>query len=296
MLLHPLVTIGIPTYNRSASLKCAIESALSQDYSNLNILISDNASTDDTELICRVFCENDKRIKYIKQQFNIGATANFMEVLNLAEGMFFMWLSDDDWLEKSYISECVKVLISNPDYSLVAGRCKYFSGTKLIFQESNLNLLQNSNTSRILSYYSNVTYNGIFYGLMRLDLLSKANLKKTMGSDWLLIASIAFSGKIVTIPHTYINRTLNSTKNGYKRIGKSLKLSGLQFYFQVNFPFISIAISAFKDILWNSYFYKEIKIFPKTLLAIRVFITILYKNYRFKVFNSLKIFYLRLKK
>ena len=78
---NPKVSIGIPTYNRLGSLKRTLNSISNQTYQNLEIIISDNASTDGTQKICQKFCEADKRIKYILQPYNRGANANFMEVL-----------------------------------------------------------------------------------------------------------------------------------------------------------------------------------------------------------------------
>src|SRR5438552_18501845 len=82
----PLISIGLPTYNRSATLAKAIESVLSQDYRNIELLISDNASTDDTEAICLKVARQDKRVKYLRQQTNQGPVANFREVLRRSGG------------------------------------------------------------------------------------------------------------------------------------------------------------------------------------------------------------------
>jgi glycosyltransferase involved in cell wall biosynthesis len=74
-----LVSIGIPTYNRAELLKRAIESALNQDYKNIEVIISDNASTDDTESICQFYCNQDARLKYVRHSQNRGPGANFSE-------------------------------------------------------------------------------------------------------------------------------------------------------------------------------------------------------------------------
>src|SRR5713226_3275180 len=92
-----LVSIGLPTHNRSASLRRAIASALAQDYRPIELIVSDNGSTDETETICRAAAEHDSRIKYLRQPENRGAAANFQAVLDHARGDFFLWLADDDW-------------------------------------------------------------------------------------------------------------------------------------------------------------------------------------------------------
>lgn len=84
----PLVSIGIPTYNRAASLRRAIESALAQDYVNLEVVISYNASTDETQAVCEGFARKDSRIRYIRQVTNHGAVANFRNALSQPKGEF----------------------------------------------------------------------------------------------------------------------------------------------------------------------------------------------------------------
>src|SRR2546426_4767904 len=91
---NPLVSIGIPTYNRSSSLVRAVESALAQDYDNLEIVISDNASTDETANLSVEFCKKDMRIRYIRQSKNLGITENFRRALGASHGAYSMWPSD----------------------------------------------------------------------------------------------------------------------------------------------------------------------------------------------------------
>src|SRR4051794_27303453 len=114
----PLVSVGIPTFNRATVLKRAIESFLAQDYSNLELIISDNASPDETESVCEEYCARDTRVTYIRQRSNRGPRPNFLEVLHRARGPLFICLGDDDWLDSSYIRLCVQKLTENPDYAL----------------------------------------------------------------------------------------------------------------------------------------------------------------------------------
>ena len=95
----PLVSIGIPTHNRERLVSRAIESALHQDYPHIEIVISDNASTDSTPEICRRYSQERPNVRYIQQTQNVGATKNFDAVLQRSSGEFFMWLGDDDWLD-----------------------------------------------------------------------------------------------------------------------------------------------------------------------------------------------------
>src|SRR4029453_11577973 len=94
----PKVSIGLPVYNGEPHLRGAIESVLGQDYSNLELIISDNASTDGTWDLCRGFAERDSRVRMYHNDTNIGAAAKFNRVFELASGPYFVWAAHDDLL------------------------------------------------------------------------------------------------------------------------------------------------------------------------------------------------------
>ena len=114
------ISIIIPTFNRAEYLKKAIESALAQDYESLEIIVSDNASTDSTEEIIQRYI-NDRRFKYFRNKDNLGMVANWRKALfEHADGDFFIILSDDDYfIDNQYISNAVKLIENNPDMVLV---------------------------------------------------------------------------------------------------------------------------------------------------------------------------------
>ena len=108
--LPPLVSVGIPTYNRANLLRRALQSVLRQDYTNLEIIVSDNCSpTNDTSEIVELCQRDDKRIKFYKQAQTIGAKANFIFVEQQAAGEYFIWLADDDeWVSDDFLSSLMK--------------------------------------------------------------------------------------------------------------------------------------------------------------------------------------------
>lgn len=99
-------------------LSDALESLLNQTYPNIEYIISDNASTDDTERVMREFVKKDGRLQYIRQKENIGAIANHEYVLREARGKYFMWASDDDWWDPRFVETLAKVLEKNPEYGV----------------------------------------------------------------------------------------------------------------------------------------------------------------------------------
>jgi glycosyltransferase involved in cell wall biosynthesis len=101
---NPLVSIGLPTYNRPELLARALDCLVNQTYRNLEIVISDNASPDpNVEVIAKTYCARDKRIRYIRNPENIGAVRNFWSVLRSSSGSYFMWAADDDEWEIDFI-------------------------------------------------------------------------------------------------------------------------------------------------------------------------------------------------
>jgi glycosyltransferase involved in cell wall biosynthesis len=111
----PRISIALPVYNGERYLAQAIGSILDQTYRDFELIISDNASTDATEEICRSFEAQDGRVRYIRQPRNIGASPNFNICYALASGEYFKWAAHDDYLEPEYLAACVEVLDAKPD-------------------------------------------------------------------------------------------------------------------------------------------------------------------------------------
>lgn len=128
MSTRPLVTIGISTYNRADGyLQAALSSALAQTYPNLEIVISDNGSTDNTEAFIKGF--KDPRIRYFKQGENIGANANFNFCLEQAQGVYFLLLHDDDILDSDMVESCMNAVGDKTELGVIR------TGTRVINAE-----------------------------------------------------------------------------------------------------------------------------------------------------------------
>jgi glycosyltransferase involved in cell wall biosynthesis len=113
----PRVTVCIPTYNRSSMLQGAIESALSQGYDDISVVVSDNASDDDTAFVVRSF--SDPRLNYLRREVNTGMVDNVNFVMKLAETEFLVVLSDDDRLLPGGLALAVEALDRHPTAGIV---------------------------------------------------------------------------------------------------------------------------------------------------------------------------------
>lgn len=245
--LLPTVSIGIPTYNRVKSLRRAIESATRQDYPNLEIIVSDNASTDETRQVCEDLAVKDPRIRYFCSPENQGPTANFIEVLNRATGDYFMWLGDDDWVDSNYVSCCLRALMDDPELVLVGGSALNYRNGKFISRGKAINLGQRSRYLRVLRYYAKVGDNVAYYGLMPTADALRVPLTNTMGGDWLFIAGMVYLGKTKMLSAINIHRErCTSTSSNKRNIARTLRLPR----YQAITPYLSIAVSAARDV-WS---------------------------------------------
>lgn len=118
MKRDPRITLGLLVYNGDRYLAQTIESLLAQTYGDFRLVISDNASADGTEDICRRFAAHDHRVAYIRQSENIGAMRNFNYLASLADAPYFKWCAADDLLGQTFLARCIGFLESNPDYVL----------------------------------------------------------------------------------------------------------------------------------------------------------------------------------
>src|SRR5262249_49655951 len=106
---------GMPIYNGGKVIRESPDSLLAQDYENIEVIITDNTSTDGTEFICREYAARDRRVRYVRNEYNVGAIENFNRAFRLGAGPYFMWASGHDLRSTGSISKCVEVLERNPD-------------------------------------------------------------------------------------------------------------------------------------------------------------------------------------
>lgn len=245
----PLVSVGIPTFNRSTMLRRAVESVRAQQYPNLEIIISDNASTDDTQQWCEHMAAQDTRVRYFRQPTNVGATANFAQVFRCATGDFHMLLGDDDWLEPSYVGQCSRVLLEQPDVAVACGTPRMYGGDSYLYQGRKMNLLQASGPARVTAYFWQVGENVPFHGLIRRELLIQVpSVPEQLGGDWIFVAWLAMRGKIRTLETTWINKSAHGTTGSWQKVVRQMRLPG----YAAQVPYLVIIASVFRDIAWVS--------------------------------------------
>ncbi len=222
----PLVTVGIPTYNRAELVQRAVGSALGQDHDALEVIVLDDASTDETAEVLEPWAEHEPRLRYLRQDRNVGHARNFQAALDRAEGEYFMWLSDDDWVDPSYVSSCLEVLRGEGKHVLVAGLARYHSSGEHVVDERPTELLSARPGTRVLQYLTRVNVNGVLFGLARRADVQKLSFPDEVGGDWLLVAGLAARGRVRTLPNVHIHRSMDGLSADAQRLARSFGLRG----------------------------------------------------------------------
>lgn len=206
----PQVSIGMPVYNGEQFIRKALDSLLEQTFADFELIISDNASTDETEAICREYETRDSRIRYVRWPENRGAQENFVFVLIEAVGKYFMWAACDDIRSPDYLALNVEFLNNHQDY--VASTCPVcFQGEQFDDKRMGDATLAGDIADRVSNFFGVWHANGRFYSLFRTSSVrNNPHLKKDyFGSDWVFMLYEIMRGKT------------NRVQDGWIKLGKS---------------------------------------------------------------------------
>src|SRR3989344_5556782 len=216
-----LVSIGLPTYKCEARIRGVMDALLRQDYKNIEIIISDDASPDDGFKIIEEYAKGDHRIRAIKQEKNIGYLRNFELVLREAKGKYFFWAADDDMWELNFVSTLKDILDKNLDYELAMPSMKqvFADGQvyKNVFFEGNKNLTNLTCLAIFkMAIRKNPPIEFLYYGLWRTDALKKLMFNKffngfpnTIAHDKTLMYEASLSYRFYTIPDVLWYKTVH---------------------------------------------------------------------------------------
>ena len=210
--MEPLVTIGIPTYDRPELLTRALVAVANQDYSNLEVLVADNATPGDgTSPVARSFREAIPGLRYIRHDENIGALKNFLYLLSAAKGRYFMWLADDDEISANYVASLVALLESDPGASSAAGHWVLMRGERGGNVMPTSRYQQSSALVRALRFIWR-SDDAFFYALHRTDILRQAsfhgywwpNRDAVLNWAYVYLLDVVLRGRVLIAPDTSV--------------------------------------------------------------------------------------------
>lgn len=210
----PVLSIGLAVRNGGRVVERCIESILSQNFTDLELVICDNRSDDTTIARLERYARSDPRVRFSVNELNIGSHENMRRVLDVSRGIFFRWISHDDWLEPGCLSACVRALKSRPDAIGVttwftvhtpdgSSRCEEYRGE---FPDS---LDAARRFQRMLWFFhAGDTKYDPMYGVFRRDCIASTLFPgSSERADWLTSAELALLGPIINVDKRLANRT-----------------------------------------------------------------------------------------
>lgn len=213
----PKVSIGMPVYNMEDTLQEAIDTVLNQTFSDFQLFLSDNASDDDTEEICRAAARQDSRIIYHRAPINEGKE-NFRRTFLMSTGKYFMWAAADDSRRPEMLSRCVEALDADPKAVLAYTHTELLdpaTGTRRKYSDS-YRLDQEDPAERYVSLIQSLDLGNAIYGLYRRNVLSTIPLISSgyrfLFTDAVYLANVVLKGKVIQIPEMLFIRRRGKSK------------------------------------------------------------------------------------
>jgi glycosyltransferase involved in cell wall biosynthesis len=208
-----LLSIGLPVYNGERYLDESLDSLLAQTYRDFELVISDNASTDRTEEICRKYASRDSRIRYFRSPVNVGAPQNYRRVFDLSSGPYFKWHTSDDLIAPDFIQRCMDAVTADPGIVLAYTKSQLVDehGRFIADVDQDVALASSSANARFRQVHAHLDYCNVIYGLIRRDvLLRTGGLGAYINSDRVLVAELALHGRLHEVPVVLFSRRMHS--------------------------------------------------------------------------------------
>ncbi len=224
----PRVSIGLPTYNGARFIRRALDSLLAQTFQDFEIIVSDNASTDETAVIIHNYIQKGVPIRYYRNEKNRGATYNYNRVLELATGEYFRWMADDDVIHPQFLEKCVDELDKNREWVLVYAKAAFIDqDDRVIYRFDDVMKLEPwsdsvvKRTGQMMQaiFRSGSAANVIVFGVVRTEALRAIRpLGNYFGPDFTIVTELALLGPIYEIPELMLfYRRHQESSSTYKK-------------------------------------------------------------------------------
>ena len=209
----PRVTIGMPVYNGALTIAQSIDSLLAQCFDDFELVISDNASTDDSVRIIESYCLRDARVRLIRQSCNVGANGNFSAVVDAARGEYFKWSTCSDLCSPDFLAHCVTLLDTHPDVVLAAPATRLFEANPddAIPYAGDIEVMGDSPAERFQRLIETIKLNNAMNGLIRSAALRVRHpvIDHYMQADIVMMSCLALQGKLALVPEAVLLRRMD---------------------------------------------------------------------------------------
>jgi len=209
---QPLISLGMPVFNGERYIRAALDDALAQSWGELEIIVSDNASTDGTREIVEDYAARDSRIRYIRQERNRGAAWNYNEVFRRSRGDYFRWAPADDGMAPDHLAACLGELQAHPYCVLAYPRTTLIDAEGQPFRDysDGLHLVDGRTWRRAAAFVRRVNLCNAVLGLYRREQLARTRLIGPYpGSDAALLFETALLGTIREVPRALFRRRVH---------------------------------------------------------------------------------------
>jgi glycosyltransferase involved in cell wall biosynthesis len=200
---RPRLSIGMPVYNAERFLECGLRSILNQTFSEFELILSDNASTDRTLQICEDFASLDSRIRLYQSEYNRGGGWNHNRVLELATGQYFKWATYDDLCHANMVEECVAALEQDTQAVLAHSRTTVIDEHGDAIENYLLELRTDSPDPATRFRDLVMSYHQCYqiYGVIRRSALERTGpMGNFVHGDGILLANLALYGPFHKVP------------------------------------------------------------------------------------------------
>jgi glycosyltransferase involved in cell wall biosynthesis len=246
----PLICIGMPVYNEENVLRQRLELITNQSFSDFEIIISDNGSTDKTQEICEELSKKDKRINYIRHEVNNGGFWNFSFVLRQAKTKYFVWASGDDIWSKEFLEKNIQVLEKNEKTVGSIGEVSIFNKIEdPLTHEIEIKVLRNTkkfqyvhpvfgDKNEKIKFILNYSMSSLVYAVYRTNKLQKAvNIEENMWmGDLAILVNVIKEGDFEVIESAFLHKYQTERSTSVIEYMKKGKFSLVQILF-LNVPF-----------------------------------------------------------
>jgi len=208
-----MLTIGLPVYNGARYISQTIKSIISQSFTDFNLLITDNASTDMTKAICEEYVRMDSRIRYHRHKINMGVSKNWNYIARQANSKYFKWASANDLIHDTMLEKCVAILEEREDVVLCYPKTTLINeeGMELTKFEDNLDIMHDDPVIRFIELFKRLKLNNAQNGIIRTSVLKKTKLEGLfIGGDIPFMAELILHGKFYEYPEYLFSRRLSA--------------------------------------------------------------------------------------
>lgn len=269
-MIRPRISIGLPVYNGAPTLGRQLDSILGQTFTNFELSVFDNCSTDSTGEICRAYL-GDSRLRYHRHPENMGLDFNYKACFYTGlEREFFIYASANDYWAPNYLEECLKALDGNPEAVLAYSYCWLIQGENRRLYRDDFNLPALGPEERLMTVIRSMDLCTAFYGLIRTGSLAANNRYLALpsaGNDNLLLWALAADGPFIEVPEPLFNRERPAHENmslAERRV--HLEKINNQRTYRPAFPFLNHLLSSL-SLLDKQYFNQATRnrLFPEVV-------------------------------